>query len=513
MSREQAQQEMSRLPGEWFLLPSVFRRKDQTPFFEMPMRREDLPDLGAASLFLRESRMGGFEYPTRLFLMEHLAPGDLFLDVGAHWGLYSLTALTLHPGRIMALAVEPHPDNVARLKLWLAHNGVEDQAVISASAVSDAPGQGHLFLNTTMGHRLAQTGETAIPPGYRQPIQVPVESLDHLLAAGPGAGMLAQASRVILKIDVEGNEPRVFLGALDLLKSGKVAAVIWERGREHNRPENHRMFVEGLSVLHDLSFDSYRFPHEDGGGPLMPYVPSTESCNVLSLPRDFPRRAVYPKPWSPLLVQGRDMRPPMSAPQLLDYVERLIRAKATDAGRWSAWERLLDPASHLRAGLAAQHLPRGGSVLDLGCGLMFLRDYLAPGTAYIPMDLMARGPRCLVGDLNQGHFPKGRVDAVTMLHLLEYIHDPGALLSWARTVTGRLVLTYVPVERVGGKDRRVSGFFNDLTVSGLSSLLSGCGWSEVRVEAVAGEVFFLCQAPPPEPRPGESGEGEPGTAA
>jgi FkbM family methyltransferase len=499
MSREQAQQEMSRLPGEWFLLPSAFRRKDQTPYFEMPMRREDLSDLGAASLYMRESRLGGFEFPTRLFLMEHLAPGDLFLDAGAHWGLYSLTALTVHPGQIKALAVEPHPDNVARLRLWLSHNGVEDQALVASAALSDAPGQGQLFLNTTMGHRLAQDQETAIPPGYRAPMAVPVETLDRLLAADSAAGLLAQASRVILKMDVEGNEPRVFLGALNLLRSGKVAAIIWERGREHNKPENHRMFVEGLSVLHDMAFDSYRFPHEDGGGPLIPYVPSTESCNILSLARDFPRRAVYPKPWSPLLVQGRDMRPPMSAPQLLDYVERLIRAKATDAGRWTAWERLLDPASHLRAGLAAQHLPRGGSVLDLGCGLMFLRDHLGPNSTYIPLDLMARGPRCLVADLNQGHYPKGRVDAVAMLHLLEYIHDPKALLSWARTVTGRLVLSYVPVERLGGNERRAAGFFNDLTVHALAGLLAECGWTQVTRDAVAGEVFFVCQAPPPEP--------------
>ena len=195
------------------------------------------------------------------------------------------------------------------------------------------------------------------------------------------------------------------------------------------------------------------------------------------------------------------MRPAMSRPQYIDFITRLMRAKATDAGRWSSWERLFDPASHLRAGLAAQHLPPGGRVLDLGCGLMTLREYLTPGTAYIPLDLMARGAQCLVADLNQGHYPSGRVDAVTMLFLLEFIHDPRALLTWAKGATDLLILTYVPLERLSGDDRRAAGFFNDFSVASLTGLLNECGWAAPRVEPLAGEFFFICQAPAPETAP------------
>ena len=62
-------------------------------------------------------------------------------------------------------------------------------------------------------------------------------TVDGLLAERP---VLRAAARVVVKIDVEGHEPEVIEGMKDLLSSGKVAAVIWERGREYNSPEGQK---------------------------------------------------------------------------------------------------------------------------------------------------------------------------------------------------------------------------------------------------------------------------------
>ncbi len=39
-----------------------------------------------------ELRFGGYEAPSRKFFDEHLRPGDSFVDVGSHWGVYSFSA-------------------------------------------------------------------------------------------------------------------------------------------------------------------------------------------------------------------------------------------------------------------------------------------------------------------------------------------------------------------------------------------------------------------------------------
>lgn len=488
VSREAVLAEMAAEPGAWFLTPSVFRRTDGTPLFHMPMRRADLADPGAGVLHFHETRLGGFEYGLRRFLLEHLAPGDLFMDLGAHWGVYALTVASRHPGQVRVLAVEPHPDNVRRLRLWLDYNEAAGSVAVVPAAVDAAPGTGRLFLNSTMGHRLAMDQETAVPKDFRPPIQVPVTTLD-ALAREHGAD---QAARVILKMDLEGHEPQALSGGVELLKSGKVGAIIWEKGREYARPENHRRFVDALGMLADLGFDNFRFPGDEAGGCLVPYLPCSEMVNIISLARDFPRRPAYPRPWGVQPVRPALARPPMSEAETADFVDRLMRARATDAGRWAAWERLTDPSTHLRAGLAAQHLKPGMTVLDLGCGSMALREYLPAGCRYVPLDLAARGPNCLLGDLNQGQYPTGRADAIFMLHLLEFIHDPRALLTWAARSASLTVLSYRSLERLPAAHRRQAGFFNDFTASGLAGLIVECGFAPPRTDGYGGEILYVC---------------------
>src|SRR5262249_16652811 len=106
------------------LLRSAFVKSDGSPRFVMPIPRTFLADAGNGYLARHETQFGGYEHPTRLFLDQHLRPGDLFIDVGAHWGLYALTASTLFPGEIPVLAIEPEPENQRHLQEWIIRNGV-----------------------------------------------------------------------------------------------------------------------------------------------------------------------------------------------------------------------------------------------------------------------------------------------------------------------------------------------------------------------------------------------------
>jgi len=113
------------------LLPSVFRDPKGDARFNLPIPKAFLKDPAIKHLIEREARYGGFEYPTRAFFDAHLEPGDVFIDVGAHWGMLSLSAATRHPGEISVLAIEADPANVSNccaawpitnspttLKLW-----------------------------------------------------------------------------------------------------------------------------------------------------------------------------------------------------------------------------------------------------------------------------------------------------------------------------------------------------------------------------------------------------------
>ncbi len=81
-------------------MPSVFRDASGEPRFTLPIPKHFLDDIAIKHFLEREIRQGGFEYPIRAFFDAHLEPGDLFIDVGAHWGVLSHGAATRHPGDI-----------------------------------------------------------------------------------------------------------------------------------------------------------------------------------------------------------------------------------------------------------------------------------------------------------------------------------------------------------------------------------------------------------------------------
>lgn len=69
--------------------------------------------------------------------------------------------------------------------------------------------------------------------------QVPIRSLDEILLSAPGL--------FVVKVDVEGLEEDVFKGASELFKTGRVAAVMFERLGRTNL-ENIERFFKSLSM-------------------------------------------------------------------------------------------------------------------------------------------------------------------------------------------------------------------------------------------------------------------------
>jgi FkbM family methyltransferase len=470
---------------ETLLVPSVFTRPDGSPRFVMPIPRRFLADAGIGYLARYETQLGGYEYPTRCFLDQHLQPGDVFIDVGAHWGLYALTAATRWPGEVSALAIEPEPENLRHLQEWVIRNGATQDVSVVAAAAGAAEGTVTFARNSTMGHAVAQPGAKA-PFGT---FAARATTIDALMQQHPR--LLGR--RAFLKIDVEGHEPEVIEGARALLESGRVEAIIWERGRSYDEEPHRGRLLAMMERLSRLGYAHFRFPHETLGGPLLPYLFNHELVNVLSLGASFLRRTSYARPQGPYVAANRPSSVALPVEERRRWTKMLIAARGTDGARW-ADPANLEPGAEERARRAAVHIAEGSHILDLGAGLMKLRDVAPPGIRYTPADLVLRDPAGIVVDLNSGDFPPGVYDGVVMLEVLEYMHDPQGVLARARSAAPRLLLSY---RTHGGGDvgeRRAEGIFNDFTREEVLSLLEATDWKPVATEDGPGYTLFLCRA-------------------
>jgi FkbM family methyltransferase len=126
--------------------------------------------------------------------------GDLFVDVGANVGSYSVYAAELGASII---AIEANPDLVSRLRENLA--------------VNDIAGEVHqLALADHTGTVRFDTSGDAIGHISEQGTEVPCDTLDNVLDGRRAAGV---------KIDVEGAERLVLMGAAETLADHRVGCL------------------------------------------------------------------------------------------------------------------------------------------------------------------------------------------------------------------------------------------------------------------------------------------------
>jgi FkbM family methyltransferase len=144
------------------------------------------------------------------FVLHVLQRGEVFVDIGANVGNYSVLAASIG-GRVVA--VEPIASTFDRLLTNVRLNGQE--SAVSAHCIGLSDHKGTLRFTTdsdTLNHVIAENEDL---PGAN----VAVVTLDSLLA---------DASPTLVKIDVEGHELAVLKGAERTLGSPSLLAVIIE---------------------------------------------------------------------------------------------------------------------------------------------------------------------------------------------------------------------------------------------------------------------------------------------
>lgn len=155
---------------------------------------------------------GLHEFSDMGFLLHALRSSDVFVDVGANVGSYTILACAAIGARCYAF--EPVPGTYARLLENVHLNGVQDRATCLNVAVGAHAGRVACTSDSdTMNHVIAAS------ESCQQIVQVDVTTLD---------AALADESPTILKIDVEGYEAAVLEGAHRTLARPSLQAIIME---------------------------------------------------------------------------------------------------------------------------------------------------------------------------------------------------------------------------------------------------------------------------------------------
>ncbi len=146
-------------------------------------------------------------YETSLVL-SLLRAGDVFVDVGANVGYFSVLAASVVGPQGAVFAFEPDADNCRLLRANAELNGLGNCITAVEVALSDAAGEGLLFL------AVDNLGDHQVYAGDEQRSSVPIALLD---GSQYLAGRLQRLD--LLKVDTQGAEFRVMSGLMPLLHS------------------------------------------------------------------------------------------------------------------------------------------------------------------------------------------------------------------------------------------------------------------------------------------------------
>lgn len=174
-----------------------------------------------------------------LTVVQAVAPSDqVAIDIGASWGLYTFLLCRCTK---QVIAFEPNPEKAAYLKSFFERRNVTVHAV----ALSDRSGRAELIV--PLAAPAFATIETTNPLSTASDrtttrIEVPLRALNDYRLKNVG----------LVKIDVEGHELAVLLGASELLMQEK--PILYVRiERRHNPQSFHRVF----DLLFELSYQGY----------------------------------------------------------------------------------------------------------------------------------------------------------------------------------------------------------------------------------------------------------------
>ena len=177
----------------------------------------DTRDVGIASHLMLEGR---WEPWVENVLIPAIKPGMRFVDIGANFGYFSLLGAEMVGASGHVYSFEANPLIFQKLVKSVAVNGFSERISLFNVAVHDESSPMEILFR----HDASGGGFTDIAKGERPAMSevfpVQGEPLDTLLADIPKVD--------VIKIDVEGAEPKVLAGAKNLIARSRNLTIILE---------------------------------------------------------------------------------------------------------------------------------------------------------------------------------------------------------------------------------------------------------------------------------------------
>jgi FkbM family methyltransferase len=184
---------------------------------------------------------GLHEFGDMGFLLHFLRPGDVFFDVGANVGAYTLLASGACQAK--SFTVEPVQTTFNILQQNIVLNNLQNSVQLLNSGAGAVAGTlAFSSAEDTTNHVLADneiTDDTSI---------VPIITIDSLLAEG---------SPALIKIDVEGYETEVLKGMAETLKAPLLKAIIIELNGSGERYGFDEQAIHQLLI--ENKFEAYSY--------------------------------------------------------------------------------------------------------------------------------------------------------------------------------------------------------------------------------------------------------------
>ena len=147
------------------------------------------------------------EQVSRLF-KEMTSDVDLFLDIGANIGYYSVLAALRTPAKRI-VAFEPDIRNVHQFGANLLLNGIDQNVEVIAKAVSSETKK----LKFHLAHE-GFTGSSRVVTGPEESIEIEATRIDDILSVAN--------KNIFIKIDIEGHELEALYGMKNLMRNNRV---------------------------------------------------------------------------------------------------------------------------------------------------------------------------------------------------------------------------------------------------------------------------------------------------
>ena len=174
--------------------------------------------MGSLKLYLRKGDAGLvanfyyglYEYEESLFLLHFLQEDDLFMDVGANLGHFSIVLSGIK--KCNSIAIEPVPSTYNQLRRNIELNNLGNR--IEAFQLGVGEKKDLLYLSTDRN-----TMDRIVTSTYKKSVKVPIKTIDEISECNVP---------VALKIDVEGYELFALKGAERVLSSSNLKVIILE---------------------------------------------------------------------------------------------------------------------------------------------------------------------------------------------------------------------------------------------------------------------------------------------